>query len=442
MELKKLSELMRKAGIVGAGGAGFPSYAKLNEAADTVILNCAECEPLFKLHSQLLARYANEIMTALCEIADSLGASRAIIAVKPAYTHAVEAVKEQLSQFEKIKIAYLPEIYPAGDEVITIYETTGRIVKPGALPITVGCVVYNVESVYNFYRAWKEDAPVTHKYITIAGEVKTPCTLRVPLGISYGELIKLAGGVTCEDYALIAGGPMTGKLTVTGDVVTKTSNALLVLPKNAFVIQKRLTPVTISTKRAMAACCQCRMCTDLCSRNLLGQPIEPHKVMRAVASGVSSDVATFMGTFSCSSCGLCEMFSCGQGLDPRAIINEVKNQLRKNGITPPKGIEPKAVNPDIKYRKVPMSRLVSRMGLKKYDVPAPLVDVEITSKKVKILLGQGIGAPAVASVKKGDAVKCGDLLGSFTPDKLGTDVHSSSEGVVREVTESYVIIEK
>lgn len=441
MEFTKLSELMRKAGIVGAGGAGFPSYAKLNEAADTVILNCAECEPLFKLHRQLLARYAKEIMTTLCEIADTLGASTAIIAVKPAYTETVEAVKANLYISDKIKLCYLPEIYPAGDEVVTIYETTGRVVKPGALPITVGCVVYNVETVYNVYRAWKEDAPVTHKYITIAGEVKNPCTLRVPLGMTYGELIKLAGGATCEDYALIAGGPMTGKLTVTGDVVTKTSNALLVMPKNAYVIQKRLTPVTISSKRAMAACCQCRMCTDLCSRNLLGQPIEPHKVMRAVASGVSSDLSAFMGTFSCSSCGLCEMFSCGQGLDPRSIINAVKGELKKNGVNPPKGIEPKPVNRDIKYRKVPMSRLVSRMGLKKYDILAPLVDVDITANRVKVMLAQGIGTPAAAVVKKGDSVKTGDTLGAHG-EKLGVSLHSPIDGRIAEVTDAYVIIEK
>ena len=441
MEFTKLSELMRKAGVVGAGGAGFPSYAKLNAAADTVILNCAECEPLFKLHRQLLACYAKEIMTTLCEIADTLGASTAIIAVKPAYTEAVEAVKANLHISDKIKLCYLPEIYPAGDEVITIYETTGRVVKPGALPMTVGCVVYNVETVYNVYRAWKEGAPVTHKYITIAGEVKNPCTLRVPLGMTYGELIKLAGGATCEDYALIAGGPMTGRLTVSGDVVTKTSNALLVMPKNAYIVQKRLTPVTISTKRAMAACCQCRMCTDLCSRNLLGQPIEPHKVMRAVASGVSSDLSAFMGTFSCSSCGLCEMFSCGQGLDPRSIINAVKGELKKNGVNPPKGIEPKPVNRDIKYRKVPMSRLVSRMGLKKYDTLAPLVDVEITANRVKVMLAQGIGAPAAAVVKKGDSVKTGDTLGAHG-EKLGVSLHSPIDGRVAEITDTYVIIEK
>lgn len=441
MELAKLSEIMRECGIVGAGGAGFPAYAKLNPAADTVILNCAECEPLFKLHRQVLARYAKEILTALDEIAESLGASSVIVAVKPAYTEAVEALKACIGKFKKAKIKYLPEVYPAGDEVVTVYETTGRVIAPGALPITVGCIVYNVESIYNFYRAWKEGATVTHKFITVAGEVKNPCTLRVPLGITYGELVRLVGGKTCEDAVIIAGGPMTGRISSESEVVTKTSNAILVMPKNSYIVSKRLTPVTISTKRAMAACCQCRMCTDLCSRNLLGQPIEPHKIMRAVASGVA-DSKVFLGAFSCSSCGLCEMYSCGQGLDPRSIINEIKGELRKNGIMPPKGIEAGKVDPSIKYRKVPMSKLTARMGLTKYDVPAPLVDVDITCDSVKIMLAQGIGAPAVAVVKKGDSVKAGDLIGSYVADRLGTSVHASLDGRVCEVTDSYVVIEK
>ena len=131
------------------------------------------------------------------------------------------------------------------------------------------------------------------------------------------------------------------------------------------------------------------MCTDLCSRHLLGHPIEPHKVMRAVASGAPKQLDALMGVFSCSSCGLCEMFSCGQGLSPRSIIGEVKDQLRKNGVTPPKGIEPKPIDSDIDYRHVPMSKLTARMGLKKYDTPAPLVDVEITANSLKVMLAQG-----------------------------------------------------
>jgi Na+-translocating ferredoxin:NAD+ oxidoreductase RnfC subunit len=440
MDMKQLADLMRNAGVVGAGGAGFPAYAKLNMAADTIILNCAECEPLLKLHRQVLARYAREIMLTLEEIAEALGAGNVIIAVKPAYREAVEAVRAHLGECPKTKIGFLPEIYPAGDEVVTIYETTGRVLAPGALPITVGCIVYNVETLYNVYRAKTENAPVTHKYITIAGAIKKPCTLKAPLGITYGELIEMAGGESEEGTVIIAGGPMTGLVARKEDVVTKTSNAILVLPKESPVVQKRVTPFSLQIKQAMAACCQCRMCTDLCSRNLLGQPIEPHKIMRAAASGVASDPKALLGVFSCSSCGICEMYACGQGLNPRTIISEIKGELLKNGITAPLGLSSAGVDSTRAARTVPMSRLTGRLGLAKYDVDAPIQDAPVLTRQIKLMLSQSIGAPASACVAVGDRVKAGDAVGMFTPEKLGTGVHTPFDGTVTKVTDRFVVI--
>ncbi len=441
MEFNQLIELMRKAGAVGTGGAGFPSYAKLNKTADTIILNCAECEPLFRVHRQLLRVHAYEIMQTLQEIADTVGAQSVIIAVKHSYTQTVEAVKEHLDAFPHMSISYLPEFYPVGDEVITVYEATGRVVNPGAIPISVGCIVYNVETVYNIYRAWKKNAPVTHKYITVTGEVQNPCTLHVPLGITFGELIKMVGGTTCKDPTIIAGGPMTGRITSVSDVVTKTSNAILVMPKDAYIVQKRLTPITIDLKRAAAACCHCNMCTDLCSRNLLGHPIDPARLMRATSFGIPADSQAFMGVFSCSSCGLCEMYSCGQGLNPRSIIAATKAEMQKNGITPPKGLLSKGAHDARPYRTVPMSRLIARLGLKKYDVDAPLIDVKIPSKKLKVMLAQGIGAPAKATVAVGDTVKAGDVIGEYVTEKLSVSAHAPMDGRVREINEKYVLLD-
>lgn len=237
MDLVTLTQKMRDAGIVGCGGAGFPSYAKLNKSADTIILNCAECEPLLKLHRIAMEKHAYEIMTALEEVAEALEVTRVIIAIKASYSKAVEAIKTQLSSFKHIEIGLLPEVYPAGDEVVTIYETTGRVVPPGSIPIAVGCIVYNVETMLNTYRAIKEDRPVTTKFLTIAGEVKNPMTVEVPLGITYDELVQMAGGVTCKDYVYLSGGPMMGRLVPGNTVVTKTSSSVIVLPENCFVVQ-------------------------------------------------------------------------------------------------------------------------------------------------------------------------------------------------------------
>lgn len=442
MVLTELVEIMKNNGVAGAGGAGFPSYAKLDKRADTIILNCAECEPLLKLHRQVLEKYAFEICSTLNEIAEAVEAEHIIIAVKAAYKGAVDAVRANLSQFPKISIGLLPEIYPAGDEVVTIYETTGRVVAPGALPITVGVTVFNVETVLNVYKAIHNAEPVITKYITIAGEVKNPVTLKAPLGMTYGELIALAGGATVSDYALIGGGPMTGRVVSENDVVTKTSNAVLVLPAQHSLISKKTAKIGIDMKRAMAACCQCRMCTDLCSRNLLGHPIQPHLFMRGATSGATRDVGPFINTMFCSQCGLCELYACGQGLSPRTLIGECKAGLRKAGVKiAPEDIKFDSVNPNREQRLVPVPRLTARLGLTRYNVPAPLKDETIPAKKVKIMLSQSIGVPASCAVSKGDKVTCGQIIGNAAEGKLSMPIHASINGKVVEANERFVLIE-
>lgn len=440
MKIDELKKVLQDAGVVGAGGAGFPSYAKLNENADTIILNCAECEPLLKLHRQVMQIYAREIMQMLEIVCNAVGAEKAIIAIKPSYKKAVDAIKAQLNDFKMITIGFLPEVYPAGDEVVTIYETTGRVVEPGKLPISVGVTVFNVETMLNAYYAVTEGKGVTHKFITVTGEVKKPTTLCVPLGITVGEVLKLAGGTTIEDYTLINGGPMTGMITTESDVITKTSNAILVMPNDHYIVLKRTAKPSISLKRAMSACCQCRMCTDLCPRNLLGHPIEPNKFMRALSSGTTNDTEVYQNSFFCSSCGLCEMYSCFQGLSPRTLIGIMKGELRKGGITVPEVLAD-GVKEQRQGRYILKSRLTARLGLTKYNFPALLEDKAYNPKKVKLLLSQHIGAPATAIVKKGDVVNVGDMVASPKEGALGVAIHSSVTGKVKEVTDSYILIE-
>ncbi len=440
MKINDLKNILQNAGVVGAGGAGFPSYAKLNESADTIILNCAECEPLLKLHRQVMQVYAYEIMTALETVCDAVGAERAIIAIKPSYKKAVDAIKSQLNDFKKISIGYLPEVYPAGDEVVTIYETTGRVVPPGKIPISVGVTVYNVETMLNAYNAVNSGKGVTHKYITVTGEVKNPITLCVPLGITVGEVIKLAGGALIPEYTLINGGPMTGNIVTENDVITKTSNAILVMPNDQYIVRKRLSEARISLKRAMSACCQCKMCTDLCPRNLLGHPIEPNRFMRSLTTGTTKETEVYANTYFCSSCGLCEMYSCFQGLSPRSLITSVKGELRKGGIPVPE-VKMDDVKPERSGRYILKSRLTARLGLTKYNFPALLDEKKYNPKSVKLLLSQHIGAPAVATVSVGDIVKEGDLIAAPKEGALSVAIHSSINGTVEKVTDKYIIIE-
>ena len=439
MQVSEIKDILQKCGIAGAGGAGFPSYAKLNEKADTIILNCAECEPLFKLHRQLLEGYAREIVSTLSLLTDTLGAKQFIVAVKGSYKGAVGAVKSVLQEYEKGKIKLLREIYPAGDEVITIYECTGRVVPPGSIPIDAGCIVFNVETVLNMYYAINFGTPVTHKFVTVAGEVKHPATLRVPIGTTYSYLVSLCGGTTCSDVQYLSGGPMMGNLANPSDTVTKTTNGILIMPKEHYIIMKRKQKPQISVKRAMGICCQCRSCTELCSRHLLGHPISPSAFMRCVSSRVN-DTKAILNANYCSQCGLCELYSCPQGLSPRTLIGLAKSELKKNGLKIEKLTEWDKVNPEREFRVVPMKRLIERLDLTKYNVSAPILKDEVKPAEVSILLSQHIGKPAVPSVKVGQKVKVGEVIADFDSNALSIPVHSSADGVVKAVTEKSIII--
>ncbi len=441
MSLEELKQKLKDAGIAGAGGAGFPTYAKLSEKADTIILNCAECEPLLTLHKQVLASYAFEILSALSLIAESVGADDIIVALKHNYKDAIYAVKAVLDKFKNIKISYLPEVYPAGDEVLTIYETTGRVVPPGSIPISVGVTVFNVETALNVYNAVFQNTPVTHKYVTISGAVHNPITVKAPLGMQFSELIKIAGGSTEENYAIISGGPMMGSLVNPLDTVTKTTNSILVFPENHPLIEKKKTKISISLKRAMGTCCQCRACTTTCSRNLLGHPIEPHAFMRSATSGDTKDIKPFINTLFCSGCGICELYSCPQGLSPRTLITEYKNGLRANGVKIPDGITTKPVDSFRNMKLVPLPRLTARLGLTKYNKPAPMDDKELIVKKLRISLKQNIGAPAKPVVKVGQEVVVGSILAQADESALGLPLHCPVNGKVLDANEHFIMIQ-
>ena len=439
MKLTELQGILKENGIVGAGGAGFPTYAKLSEKADTVILNCAECEPLLKLHRQVLETHPQEIFEALELISKTVKAKRVCVALKKSYVKTANAIKPFIQFFENIEICLLDDVYPAGDEVILTYEVTGRIVPPGDIPLSVGVMVLNVETVYNLYRAIN-GRPVTRKYVTIAGEVENPVTVRVPIGVTVGEILKLAGNITTSDPAFIIGGPMMGSLGSEANIVTKTTNAVLVLPSSHSLIRRRQSKTFIDMKRAMAACCQYSYCTSLCSRNLLGHPINPSEFMRVASNGITNDAAPYLDAMYCSGCGLCEQYSCVQNLSPRMLLAACKLELRKAGIKPQPQKAP-TVNPDRPLRQVPMSRLTSRIGLKKYNKAAPIIEATPDFKKVTVLLSQHVGAPSVPIVKKGDMVTEKQLIAN-AGEGLSVALHSPINGKVTAVGKTAIIIEK
>ena len=373
-----LKNALFEGGVVGAGGAGFPTHAKLSDQADTVILNCAECEPLIKVDRQLMVDYINEILSGMQMMVEAMGAKEGIIAVKKSYTASIEAVKSNIGNYKNLRLHILPDIYPAGDEVVLIYETTGRIVPQGKIPILVGCVVCNVETVLNIYQKVTSDTNVVNKFVTVAGLVKKPVTVKVPVGVTVKELIDMAGGVSTEEYVPLMGGPMTGRICGLNDVVTKTTKALLLLPPNCLPIRKRQSSPKMDIRNAMSVCSQCSMCTSLCPRNLLGQSIAPNVFMRAIANGLTYDVEPFLNSFFCCSCGLCEMYSCHQGLSPRRLLDQYKGALRAKGVRVPdkpgKGVAEPAAGRAPGPRASPGSRVWDLRQVLMF--PRPMVQCE------------------------------------------------------------------
>ena len=326
-----------------------------------------------------------------------------------------------------------------GDEVVLIYEATGRVCRPGGLPIEQGVIVFNVETIYNVYQAMESQKPVTEKYVSVVAEVEHPVTVKVPLGCTLDEVVAQAGNVTTKDPVYFVGGPMMGRIGNGADPVTKTTNAVLVLPRDHQIVMKKQRTSAIDLKRAASICCQCNTCTDLCPRHNLGHPIDPARFMRAASAGDFRDVNPYINSAFCSSCGVCEMYSCPQSLAPRSLLADMKGGLRKAGIRPPQGVQPVPVKPSREYRKVPEERLMARLGLTKYDKDAPMDENVVPVSKVKILLSQHIGAPAQAIVKTGDTVTKGQMIAQHA-DGLSVSIHASISGRVTEVTDRHIII--
>lgn len=430
-----LIEQIRDAGVVGAGGAGFPTDRKLNCKADTFIVNGIECEPLLRVDRRVMENHAKEIVRTVRAIRDQIGAKRAVIALKKHYHTAVEALSAAVKG-SKVELYLSDSFYPAGDEQNLVYWITGKTVPTGGIPLDVGCVVSNVSTVLNIAAAM-EGKPVIDKMVTIGGAVAKPVTVTCPIGTPLGKLLEAAGGAI-GDCTFIVGGPLMGKLTDDlSQSVTKTTGGLLAIPKNHPLVAKKVAAPR-DMVLARAACCQCSMCTQMCPRNAMGLNVQPHKAMRALASGNSSLLGDVNGIFSCCDCGICTFFACNFGLKPNQAMQKAKAQLMSQGVKPVKEVK-YAPDEGIRNKRVPTERLLLRLDLKKYDVDAPL-GPDVTCDAVRIPLRMHIGTPDAPLVSVGQRVSRGQLIAS--PNGMGANIHASIDGTVTQVTGEFIEIRK
>jgi Na+-translocating ferredoxin:NAD+ oxidoreductase RnfC subunit len=424
---------LEELGIVGAGGGGFPTAVKFKTRVSLVIANAAECEPLLHKDKELLHHFAGPFLRGLQAAMGLVGAPEGAIGIKEKYHEIIESLERQAPP--EIRVVPLPDVYPAGDEFILVHLVTGRVIPPGGLPKDVDVAVSNVETLMNIGL----DKPVTHKYLTVAGAVATPVTLRVPIGISIGEVIQAAGGATVDDIGVLLGGVMMAKPAASLDEpVTKTTGGIVVLPATHRLIQRHNAPWLHVQRIGRSACDQCRFCTEFCPRFLLGHPIQPHRAMQSL--GFSTGADAMVATLYCCECNLCTMYACPEDLDPKTVCVQAKPLARERDLTfkgDPASITP---HPLAEYRRVPMRRLIAKLGLSEFNNTGPLKDHVFAPRTVKLPLKQHAGAPAVAVIKSGDSVRVGDLLAVPQEGKLGARIHASIDGVAT-VTGDAVVIE-
>lgn len=436
MELK---EIMKNAGIVGAGGAGFPSYAKLADGADTLVVNGAECEPLLYTDYVLLKREMPMVLAGIQAVLDYAEIPCALLCIKE-HTAARLQLKDGTKLSDRIVLKTLPDVYPMGDEISLIYQATGRVVKPGNLPITAGVIVFNVETLYNVARAVKTGEPVTDKYVTIGGNIPRAIVVKVPVGTSVAALFKKNSIEIPEGHTVLDGGPSMGKvIDPERAVITKTTKGLLILPDSCEAIASKYIDGDKSVARAETACCQCTRCTDMCPRHLLGYPLEPHKMVRTAKSAATVMPEMVVTATLCCGCGICESLACCQGISPKAVINEYKILLAKNKM---RYVGKTDVSPAIEreWRMVPSVRWESILGVAKFDKLAEYVG-EQKFERADILLRQHIGAPSVPCVADGEVVNKGDKIAEAA-EGLSLPQYASIAGRVTVFDGEKIVIER
>jgi electron transport complex protein RnfC len=291
---EEIKEKIKAAGIVGMGGAAFPTFVKLSppkeKPIDVVIINGAECEPYLTADHRLMVEKPSEIVTGLLLIMKSLGVKRGIIGIEDNKPDAIEAIRKAASGHPEVEVCVPHVKYPQGAEKMLIKSATGREVPPRALPMDVGVVVQNIGTTYAIYEAVRFGKPLIERVTTVTGEgIKEPNNYLVRIGTLISDLIAASGGFTDGAGKVVAGGPMMGFAISSLDVpVTKGTSGVLVLPEKGIFHADDYKP-----------CIRCSRCVDVCPMQL-----QPGVISVYIEKGHYED-AKANNLFDCFECGSC-----------------------------------------------------------------------------------------------------------------------------------------
>ena len=428
-----LVEQVRAAGVVGMGGAGFPTHTKLRPRLAAVIVNGAECEPLLACDRHLLERHPALILDGAVRVAQATGAAEVVLAVKRKNRALAEAFT-RLDAPLPLRAVLMDDVYPSGDEFFVIRDACRTTLPPGAIPVEHGLFVSNAATFKAISDAYA-GVPLTHRFVSVCGAVARPVTVEAPIGTRFGALLSAAGGSACDSPRLLEGGILMGELATSDSVVRKTTSAVVVLPDTHPAVLERTRPLSFSVKLAEHICCQCVKCTELCSRNLLGHEIEPHKAMRLVGSAHDYRELPMPSLWQCSGCGLCSLVACPFDLGVRRLILEARKALPR----PPAQAGVPRHRAEAGLFLVPTPRLIQRLRLGPYNTPNVFTGALPMPAELRIPCKQHAGAPAMPVVAAGQSVQAGQLIARAPDGALGANVHAPTAGRVAAVGADIVI---
>ena len=282
-----------EAGVVGMGGAGFPTKVKLSpkepDKIDYIIANCAECEPYITADYRRMLENPEELVAGMKIILKLFDNAKGIFGVEDNKPDCIEKLKELTKDETRMEVLALKTKYPQGGERQLIFATTGRAINSAMLPADAGCVVDNVETIINVYRAVAEGKPSMERVVTVSGDaINEPGNFKVLFGTNQAELVEAAGGFKAEPEKMISGGPMMGFSMFTLDVpVTKTSSSILCFTKDEVA------------KFEPSACINCGRCVDACPSRLIPSRLAD------LAERHNEEGFTKMEGLECMECGSC-----------------------------------------------------------------------------------------------------------------------------------------
>lgn len=312
MSAAEILTRIKDAGIVGMGGAGFPTFIKMSppkpDRIDYVIANCAECEPYLTSDYRRMLEEPENLIGGLKVLLNLFEHARGILAIEDNKPECIRLLKEMTREEPRISVKELKTKYPQGAERQLIYATTGRLVNSSMLPADVGCIVSNVDTIITVNRAVTKGKPMMYRVVTVTGDaIADPCNYIVRIGTNYRQLIDEAGGFRKEPVKIISGGPMMGFALFDTDVpTTKTASALLALSRDEV------------SKTEPGACINCGKCVEACPGRVL-----PRKLAEYADQGNEKAFLKYNG-MECCECGCCS-YVCPAG---RHLTQSIKSMRR------------------------------------------------------------------------------------------------------------------